>query len=687
MFELNIITTLLLLHLLLNYILGNKSNVLACGLWAFIADRATGASKFSWDKFNHLGLDNDERGGDSIGRVVGETVDKFVSKKAKTTYQDFVINTKNSDPSHIALGHTRKASVGEISEATAQPVALDLPDGSGRFVMVHNGTLHNWEELAKKYDIETKGKSDSMVFAEIIMNYGFGVLLEYNGAAAIIIKDDREPDTLKVFKGESKSYGVKIEEERPLCYYQESETSMYISSKPDGLYFIGGDADDVVDFDTNKLYTIFAGQIISEQVFNRKECSQNKIWPATTSYVRTANNFSTKHYGYSRGNEDWDDGYGNADAIAAYYESAYPTAKEPVKLNIKKDPIYKTFFPSKITSSRLRYYFFLDGQNPIYANGIINLNEDGVRGEGNKKAGEKTYYFYRGIMLKDKESFDKCRRVLGKARHFQDTEVNIMKICEYAMYPVCTLDNELPTWENVRMWDKNPGVMQCKAPLYTGNVSLLFCNKKYSFTNGCLGKVEWLTYPVRPNHADEKPETKIINLPAVKSEFTGKIMQHPTTCDCKDCMNELDEIFDKHNKLKEDVENALIGRVVYDADDIDNLKDDEDLPADCVLCPDCNGSGETPNTRNVCSLCRGLGYIDEEKVNSSSDNALLKTALNEGLSAILMAIDACRNDIEVSGIVSQDAATAINNLSKLEDILTEESKFKKHTLITGYDNF
>ena len=49
---------------------------------------------FSWDKFNHLGLDNDERGGDSIGRVVGETIDKFVSKKAKTTYQDYVINVK-----------------------------------------------------------------------------------------------------------------------------------------------------------------------------------------------------------------------------------------------------------------------------------------------------------------------------------------------------------------------------------------------------------------------------------------------------------------------------------------------------------------------------------------------------------------------------------------------------------------
>jgi len=81
---------LILIHSILYF--KHKKNkgysILSCGLFAFLADRATGASKFSWDKFNHLGLDNDERGGDSIGRVVGETIDKFVSKKAKTTYQD-----------------------------------------------------------------------------------------------------------------------------------------------------------------------------------------------------------------------------------------------------------------------------------------------------------------------------------------------------------------------------------------------------------------------------------------------------------------------------------------------------------------------------------------------------------------------------------------------------------------------
>lgn len=653
MFELNIILTLLILHTLLYMVGPKKSTILACGLFAYISVR--GNHNFSWDKFNHLGLDNDERGGDSIGRVVGETVDKFVSKKAKTTYQDYVINVKNSDPSHIALGHTRKASVGEISEATAQPVVLDLPDGSGRFIMIHNGTLHNWEELANKYNVETKGKSDSMVFAEIIMNYGFNVLLEYNGAAAIIIKDDREPDTLKVFKGLSKSYGNKVDEERPLCYYQESETSMYISSKCDGLYFIGGDADNVIDFEPNKLYTIFAGQIINEQIFDRSKCSQIKIWQSN-NYGSSYGTFNTR--GYYGHNDDYD-------SIADYYESSLPKST-PVKITIKKDPIYKTFNPNKIVSARLRYYFYQDSETPIYANGIINLNEDGIRGAQNRQPGEKTYYFYRGIMMKNKDAFDKCRRALGKARHFLDTDSNLIKICEFSEYPVCTIDGQNPTWENVRMWNKNALVGQCKAPFYTGTLTPIFSTKKYTFSNGSLDKVDFLTYPLRPIH--KEAETKVIHLPAVYIDTINGLKQHPTTCACKDCVSEMNAIIDKHNKSKEQKD----------------LEDYIEIPNGCSICDACNGSGESLTTHNICGSCRGLGYVDDEE---ASDSSLLKAAINEGLSAILLAIDACRNDIEVSGITSVDASTAINNLSKLEDILLEENKFKKYTLVTGYDNF
>lgn len=658
MFELNIITTLLLLHTLLYMVGPKKSTILACGLFAFIADRATGSLKFSWDKFNHLGLDNDERGGDSIGRVVGETVDKFVSKKAKTTYQDYVINVKNSDPSHIALGHTRKASVGEISEATAQPVVLDLPDGSGRFIMIHNGTLHNWEELANKYNVETKGKSDSMVFAEIIMNYGFNVLLEYNGAAAIIIKDDREPDTLKIFKGLSKSYGNKIDEERPLCYYQESETSMYISSKCDGLYFIGGDADSVIDFDPNRLYTIFEGRIINEQIYDRSNCSQIKVW-TSGAYGNTHGNFNTRGYYYGY-NDDYDTNDYGQNRISNNQSSV-------VSLSIRKDIIYKPFNPNKIVAARLRYYFYQDSVTPMYANGIINLSEDGVRNSGNKKSGEKTYYFYRGIMMKNKDAFDKCRRALGKARHFVDSDSNVIKICEFSEYPVCTIDEQSPNWENVRMWNKNAEPGQCKAPFYTGTLTPLFSTKKYTFANGSLKNIDYLTFASTASHKEEP--TKVINLPAVYSDTIIGLNKHSTDCRCKTCVDEINKIIDNHI-------NSEAEKKEFD--------DYIEVPPGCSICDACNGSGDSLSTDNICPTCRGVGYVDDD---DASDSSLLKAAIDEGISSILMAIDSCRNDIEISGISSPDASMAINNLSKLEDILLEVNKFRKYTLVTGYDNF
>jgi len=333
-----------------------------CGLFAYISQKDN--HNFNWDKFNHLGLDNDERGGDSVGRIIGDDIVKFVNnKKAKTTYQDYVINHKNPDPHHIAIGHTRKASVGIANVANAQPIVVDLGDG-GKFVMVHNGTLWNWEDLAKEFNITSAGKTDSMVLAEIISANGFDVLTKYDGAAALIIKDDREPDTIKVFRGASKNFSGKVDEERPLFYYQESDNGMYISSKEDGLYFIGGDVDTVFEFEPNILYTIFEGKIINQVKYDRSNSSSVRVWPAkkveTTFY-------STRQSRYAE-----DDDY------SEYYEKRPFKSVENVvnRSNIKTDliPVYTN--DRKIIHGRLRYWFRKNSYSePYLANGIYRLDE------------------------------------------------------------------------------------------------------------------------------------------------------------------------------------------------------------------------------------------------------------------------------------------------------------------------
>ena len=655
----NGITTLLILHTLLYMVGPKKSTILACGLFAYLSVRDN--HTFSWDKFNHLGLDNDERGGDSIGRVVGDQIEKFVSKKTKTTYQEYVINTKNSEPSHIALGHTRKASVGEISKETAQPVVLDLPDGSGQFIMIHNGTLHNWEELATRYGINKTGKSDSMVFAEIIMNNGYDVLLQYQGAAALIIKDDRYPDTLRVFKGKSKTYGNKVEEERPLYYYQESETSIYISSREEGLYFIGGDADTVVDFEPNKLYTIFEGQIVEQVEYDRSECSQNKVFASSNNnygnYKRGGSYGNAYEYGYYN---DWD----------AYEDSR--ASQNVTKMSIKTERIVVEANPDKIASYRLRYYFFPDGKTPMYANGPINLSEDGIKNRSVLKKGEKVYYFYRGVMLKDKAAYEACKRELGKARYWVDNEAGIEAIVKYSVYPVCTVESATPTWENAREYFPGVTTTQSRTPFFTGEVDPIFGKKLYKFKYGSLESIVYRSFPNNPTHKD--PETKIISLPAVFNDNMGGISRHPVNCECKTCTEALNAAF-----------RAELNRAQQQ-----DYAEYENIPEGYELCPDCGGTGEEVTSTNYCVTCDGSGYIkiqDEDPVDVQMDNEILNKAVDDGLQALLLAIDKCRAEVEEIGLTTKYSKTTLDNLSKLEDLLLEVNKFKSLSILTGYEQF
>jgi len=616
-----------------------------CGLFSYNGNRND--NKFSWDKFNHLGLDNDERGGDSIGRVVGDEVCKFVSKKLKTTYQEYVINHKNGEPHHLALGHTRKASVGVISEDTAQPIIINLGEGQGNFTMVHNGTLFNYEELATKYTIDKNGKTDSMILAEIIAWNGFDVLLEYQGGAAIIIKDDREPDTIKLFKGCSKTYANKLEEERPLYYYQEDENSMYISSREEGLYFIGGDVDTVFDFVPNILYTIKDGEISDQVIYDRSECSQVKVWPTTVPKYHSGNNFNTKFNAYD-GEEDYEA------QITSYYESNYhkKSYKTP---SIKNDLITNPKNVNQIVCARLRYYFFMDGEKPIYANGVIILNEDGVKNNGTLCPGEKVYYFYCGIMLRNKVAYDNVKTIFGRAKYFIDSETNIKNISEYTDYPICTLDCAYPTYENARKWDDRVNLGD-KAPWFYGYVNLLFSAKTYKFSAGSLDSISFnvnITKAVHSNPIIPIKTNTILMIPTVRvSGFTPNpeskllaIENHSVNCTCKQCYDDI------RGRFKDDPFYA------------------------------------TPDSNQESIEFLDSEDIEEIEIEDETIDCLLDSAINDGLQAILLAIDACRGDIEVSGFTNKTAEVAVNNFLKLEDMLLEPSKFKTHSLITDYERF
>ena len=179
---------------------------------------------FDYSAFCVLGIANDSRGGDSCGVFIDGKYEYGVDKnKYFSQYflgSDLLYNT---DRASIALLHCRKASVGTISEKTAQPVIINNEYGNVDYVLMHNGTIHNYKELAAKYipEMDITGMTDSQVMAHIFYNVGYEPLNEYNGGAVFAIVDYRgySPKVM-LFKGASKKtkYAKDIEEERPLFY-------------------------------------------------------------------------------------------------------------------------------------------------------------------------------------------------------------------------------------------------------------------------------------------------------------------------------------------------------------------------------------------------------------------------------------------------------------------------------------
>ena len=174
-----------------------------CGIFGMVSRKP---KPFNKRAFCTMGVRNDSRGGDSCGVFVDGLVEYGVDKQK--TFMSFfrdslVIN--NTAECKVAFGHCRKASVGKISVETAQPVVLTNEEGHIEYVLIHNGTIYNYEELAKKYipNVDIKGLTDSQVMARIFYHKGYDALDEYQGGAVFVIHDYRTDQTL-VWKGHSK---------------------------------------------------------------------------------------------------------------------------------------------------------------------------------------------------------------------------------------------------------------------------------------------------------------------------------------------------------------------------------------------------------------------------------------------------------------------------------------------------
>lgn len=268
-----------------------------CGIFGMISKKAR---PFNKRAFCTMGARNDSRGGDSCGVFIDGLVEYGVDKKKlfiSFFRESLILETVKE--CKIALGHCRKASVGNIGIETAQPVVLYNEKEEIDFVLIHNGTIYNYEELAKKYipNIDIKGMTDSQVMARIFYHAGYDVLDEYQGGAVFVIHDYRI-DKSFVFKGSSKKYtgSLNAEEERPL-YYCWHNGRFIFSSIFETLYAFYYE-EVVYNLTPNKLYVIRNDKLKSVHEYKREKCTQSK--PVVTYPVV---NYPYNDYNY------WDNDY------------------------------------------------------------------------------------------------------------------------------------------------------------------------------------------------------------------------------------------------------------------------------------------------------------------------------------------------------------------------------------------
>src|SRR4029079_2138738 len=116
---------------------------------------------------------------------------------------------------NIGLGH-RRLSIIDLSAAANQP----FYSHDGRYVMIYNGEVYNFQELAIKYGIQPRTSSDSEIIIEAFAKKGPGCLNDFNGMFSLAIWDTRDKKLYLV----RDRFGVK-----PMVYYYRGNDFAFAS--------------------------------------------------------------------------------------------------------------------------------------------------------------------------------------------------------------------------------------------------------------------------------------------------------------------------------------------------------------------------------------------------------------------------------------------------------------------------
>ena len=455
-----------------------------CGIFGYIGKR----QPLKKDVFVTLGVLNDSRGGDNCGIMINRQVE--YGEKLKL-FNDFYPKSKllkATDQAGIALGHCRKASVGGIHSDLSQPVIITGEKGDIDFVLLHNGTIKNYKELAKKYNIDIEaGYSDSQVMALLFYHVGFKVLSEYEGTAVFVCVDYRKVATLGpityIFKGGSKKYktDTEIYEERPLYLLKlKEEKGWWFSSLGlplKSLFYTEIEKGNGVFFQVpvNVLYKVVRGKLDAFQLYDRSECFQDYI---STSYTNAG--FST-----------------------------YPTYQAQLPLNIygeeSDEYIEDTIMDMescRVVSTYLNnfancifyrdgYFYKRNGKTYELLHGKISMSSCGYIGDSYsyyKNTGYFEFCFYQGILMKHEKyytflmSLTKFLDITPEEFCEDIDRCDMLAHCSY--YPVFdAVDGSFVIYNFIEYEDNT---VESNVEFFDGSMSILASPLTLYFTRGKL---------------------------------------------------------------------------------------------------------------------------------------------------------------------------------------------------------
>lgn len=389
-----------------------------------------------------LAICNQTRGEDGCGLYLNGQIykgfddvkNKVNTKKALDFFANFPLEQLKYDSTNYPnmIFHARKSTYGAHTYNNTHPFYIESVNGKKNdIVLVHNGTIEKIWEMCREHDLKiTDYDVDSHALAAMMDKSGVEkVLTTYKGAAALMWTKPADSATMYVFHGASKkTANGENYEERPMCYLKTAE-GIYFSSMAESLWAISENPKDkVYDLEYNAVIKVTNGKFVSKKEIPRENAN---VWVAPVvhrnTYVPPAQ--STQK--------------------PAPFQEQLPfpnTTLQTVTGN--KGPvenlIYKETKPTEsFDSGRVFFYHGRYYLGSLLISGAYLLSAKGFVLPASSPEGT-FYYFYAGVLLKNKEAYEAVDKISKDANSFlYDKKQNFaFFISQYAETPVTNMDGD-----------------------------------------------------------------------------------------------------------------------------------------------------------------------------------------------------------------------------------------------------